>query len=696
MRILLAHQGFPPQSVGGSELYVEGAARSLAMRHAVGVLHRSADPSRGDGDIAESDRNGLRVFAVNNLHRRHPGFEAYRDPAMTAAAARVFDAFEPDVAHVHHLNGLSTGLVLEARRRGIPVVLTLHDFWPACPLGQLVNLNLQVCPGPTPTRCLACVGSQVRWRPSRIRARLETMREVLRASDLVLAPSRFVCDRMARLGFPGIEFLPNGHAPLDVVPRRHVEGRICFGFVGSCIPSKGVHVLAEAFLRLAEPCARLTIHGPFVPYHGDAGYEARIRGLLRQTPGAEVRGGFPHSSLPQVLAGVDVLVVPSLWEENAPLTVEEAFQARLPVLASDHGGLRERVREGIDGLLFRPGDPADLARVMRRLLDEPGLLERLGREPRLAPTLEDHAGALLDCYARARERYVSRAGRVGVVVVNRGRPEDTAAAVSSALDPTLTPVVLVVENGPGLEGALPAGVERLRLPENLGFAAGANAGLRLLRERGCNRTLVLNNDARLLPGALRRLAEALDDEGLAAVGPVILREDGRVESRGLIQTRWGRTRLVGHGERDAPAEGRSAAEALSGAALMLRLSTLDVVGPFDEAYFHSFEDAEWCARARQAGLGLAVVLGARVRHASGATLGASPDRLYYAARNHLRAAERLRPLAGVARLAREAVILALNLAHALRQRDVPRLKGARAVLDGFHDFRRSRFGPRPA
>ncbi len=697
MRILLAHQGFPQQSVGGSELYVEGVARTLAIRHAVAVLHRSDDPSREDGDLVASDRNGLRLFALNNLHRRHPGFESYRDPTMTAAAVRVFDAFEPDVAHVHHLNGLSTGLVFEARRRGIPVVVTLHDFWPACPLGQLVNLSLHVCPGPTPTRCLGCVGAQVRWRPSRIAARLETMREVLRASDLVLAPSRFVCERLAVLGFSGIESLPNGNAPLEVVPRRRVEGRLRIGFVGSCIPSKGVHVLAEAFLRLAEPRASLRIHGPFVPYHGDTGYEARIRGLLRASPGAEVHGAFPHSSLAQVLAGFDVLVAPSLWEENAPLSVEEAFQARLPVLASDHGGLRERVRDGIDGLLFRPGDPADLARVMRRLLDEPGLLERLGREPRLAPTLEVHADALLDCYARARERYRTRTGRVGVVVVNRGRPEDTAAAVRSALDPTLAPAVLVVENGPGPDGELPAGVDRLRLPENLGFAAGANAGMRRLRERGCDRALVLNNDARLEPGALRRLAEALDDEGLAAVGPVILREDGRVESRGLrLEMRWGRTRLVGHGERDAPAEGRAAAEALSGAALMLRLSALDVVGAFDEAYFHSFEDAEWCARGRAAGLGLAVVLGARVHHASAATLGASSDRLYYAARNHLRAAERLRPLTGGARLAREAAILALNLAHALRQCDVPRLRGARAVLDGFRDFRHSRFGPRPA
>lgn len=697
MRILLAHQGYPPQSMGGSELYVEGLARTLAARHEVAVLHRSADPAREDHEVVVSEREGVRLFALNNLHRRHPGFESYRDPGITEAAMRIVEAFGPDIVHIHNLTGLCSGLVFEARRRGIPVVVTLHDFWPACPLGQLVNLRLEVCPGPTPRRCLSCVGGQVAWRPWRIAARLETMREVLRTADVVLAPSRFLAERLAALGFPGIEFLPNGHATFDAAPQRRIDGRVCFGFVGACIPSKGVHVLAEAFRRLGDPRASLAIHGAFVPYHGDTGYEARVRAILHDAPGAEVDGPFPPSARAEVLAGVDVLVVPSIWEENAPLTVEEAFQARLPVVASDHGGLRERIRDGLDGLLFRPGDSADLARVMRRLLDEPGLLERLGRDPLLPPTMEAHATALGRRYELARERHRRRPGVVGVLVVNRGRPGDTAAAVRSALDATLAPAILVVENGPGPDAEIPAGVERLRLPQNLGFAAGANAGLRRLRERGCDRVLLLNNDARLDTGALRRLAEALEDEQLAAVGPVVLRADGRVESRGLrFEARWGRARLVGHGERDAAAEGRASVDALSGAALMLRLAALDCAGELDEAYFHSFEDAEWCLRARRAGLGLAVVLGARVRHASAATLGASPDRLYYAARNHLRAADRLRPLTGVARNTREAAILALNLAHALLQGDVPRLRGARAVLEGFLDFRRGRFGPRPA
>jgi len=333
---------------------------------------------------------------------------------------------------------------------------------------------------------------------------------------------------------------------------------------------------------------------------------------------------------------------------------------------------------------------------MRRLLDDPALRGRLGSTPPAVPTFEEHARALDSVYARARRRRSRRHGRVGVVVLDRGRPEDAAAAARSAQDPVVAPRIVMVENGPGPDAVRPAGVDLLCLPRNAGYAAGMNAGIAHLRARGCDRFLLLNNDAVLDPGCLLRLAEALDGPAWAAAGPVVLRaSDGRVESEGIrFEPRWGRQRLAAHGEAFLPGEGRVAAESLSGAAWMLTAAALDRVGMLDEAYFHSFEDTDWCLRARAAGLSLALVRGAVVRHAGGRTLGpASPARLYYAARNHLRAAERHRPLAGPARWLRRSAIVALNLAHALRQDDVPRWAGVRAVLRGVADFHRGAYGP---
>jgi GT2 family glycosyltransferase len=256
--------------------------------------------------------------------------------------------------------------------------------------------------------------------------------------------------------------------------------------------------------------------------------------------------------------------------------------------------------------------------------------------------------------------------------------------------------VVIVENG-SRSADTPA-APAPPLPENRGFAGGMNAGIERLLSDGCDRILLLNNDAVLEPGCLRLLAEALEDSRLGAVGPTLLRaQDGRVESRGLsVDWRWGRVRMEGHGAADDGGAGLVSVEALSGAAIMLTRGALERVGGLDADYFFSFEDVDWCVRARRAGLGLAVVLGARARHAGSATIGrGSPERAYYATRNHLRAAEKLEPLTGGRLWLRRAAILALNLAHALGQSETGRLRACAAVLDGFRDARRGRFGPRP-
>ncbi len=210
----------------------------------------------------------------------------------------------------------------------------------------------------------------------------------------------------------------------------------------------------------------------------------------------------------------------------------------------------------------------------------------------------------------------------------------------------------------------------------------------LLWKVATNRVLLLNNDAVLEGGALRRLAEALDDPALAAVGATVITPAGAVESRGQrFDARWGRQRLIDHGRTDEHGEGLRPVAAVAGPAWMIRTDALDAVGELDEAFFWSFEETDWSLRARARGLGVAIVLGARVRHAGSATLGtASPDRLYYAARNHLRLAARV----GAPRTA----VAALNLAHALRQHAVPRLAAVRAVLAGLRDAAHGKGGPR--
>ncbi len=173
--------------------------------------------------------------------------------------------------------------------------------------------------------------------------------------------------------------------------------------MGSLLVSKAPHLLLEAFAGLPRGRATLEIFGSFTPYHGDDRYRSQVEPLLAQ-PDVHVHGPIPHDAVPQALASIDVLVVPSVWLENAPFVIREAFAAGVPVIASNIGGMAEMVADGRTGLLFQVGDAADLRRTMRRVIEEAGLLDRLraGVEP--GRTIQEDARWTRDLYRAARGR----------------------------------------------------------------------------------------------------------------------------------------------------------------------------------------------------------------------------------------------------------------------------------------------------
>jgi glycosyltransferase involved in cell wall biosynthesis len=167
------------------------------------------------------------------------------------------------------------------------------------------------------------------------------------------------------------------------------------------MPSKGLHVLIDAFRGLTEN-ARLTVFGGAPA--GDPGEYAR--GVLASA--ADRRIAFPGRIDPREVASafraIDVLVVPSLWFENAPLTIREAFASHTPVVASRCGGMAECVRDGIDGLLFAPGSVADLRAALRRLARDPELIATLSRQAPPVKTIAQQAVELDASYERLMRR----------------------------------------------------------------------------------------------------------------------------------------------------------------------------------------------------------------------------------------------------------------------------------------------------
>jgi glycosyltransferase involved in cell wall biosynthesis len=156
-------------------------------------------------------------------------------------------------------------------------------------------------------------------------------------------------------------------------------------------------VLVEAFGRLTEN-ARLVIFG--APPTGDPGVYARSVLAAATDRRISIPGRVEPARVAAALQSIDVLVVPSLWFENAPLTIREAFAARTPVVASRSGGMAESVRDGVDGLLFTTGSAPDLTAALRRFVREPELLPALSSRTPPIKSVASHARELEEMFRR--------------------------------------------------------------------------------------------------------------------------------------------------------------------------------------------------------------------------------------------------------------------------------------------------------
>ena len=440
MRILHAIHDFLPRHRAGSELYAFHLCRELAGRHRVGVLCAEYDPSRPQGSVLRREHAGLPVFELVNNWAFERFEDSYRSPHVAEQLERVLGEFQPELLHVHNLLNLSLDLPAQARRRGIPVVATLHDYTLVCPSGgQRVHVAEQhTCLQIDPERCSRCfaqspfAGAMVLGRlagaaplpgpslqlaralgrrfpraaaalaargsrrvaptPDEIRRRLEYALRAALAVDLFVAPSRSLADEYLRLGIPAekLRVSDYGFPPLGAAPPRAADARapLRIGFVGTLVWHKGAHVLLEAVARLPRDRFELLVFGSVETFPD---YVASLR---RQAFGLPVRflGGFESGDASRVYARIDVLVVPSLWPENSPLVIHEAFQAGVPVVGARVGGIPELLRGGECGLLYDAHSAADLARCLATLVaSRERLAELAAAPPPVKPIAQDAA-----------------------------------------------------------------------------------------------------------------------------------------------------------------------------------------------------------------------------------------------------------------------------------------------------------------
>jgi len=443
LELLYVVHGFPPDTWAGTEIYTLNLAQEMKRRgHGVTILARAPGPG-GEGsawapgepedfELIEDEFDGLPV--VRLIHRlQHRSLEeSYRQPRAEAAFRKVLHKVKPDVVHFQHLIHTSIGLVEIAHDAGMATVVTCHDYWAICPRVQMIRPDGERCEGNMGAGCFLCVkekqldrvpaaakagklgdallsaiaggagrvgtarAKELAAEYAELRTREEDVPAAFAAADLRISPSRFLRQKLLD-EYPGFDkhsflFSDNGMRTDHVKALKKKKSKVVrFGFVGSLVWYKGDEVLVRAMAELGpDVAAELNVYGSFDPDKDE--HHAKLQKLVKKT-GAKVtfKGRFDNSKLSEVYAEIDVLVVPSVWFENSPITIHEAYLTHTPVVTSDIGGMAEFVRDGVDGLHFKVGDEADLAKTLKRFVDERGLLKKLSADWMPIKTIEENA-----------------------------------------------------------------------------------------------------------------------------------------------------------------------------------------------------------------------------------------------------------------------------------------------------------------
>lgn len=405
-RIVHLVHGWPPFQQAGTELYAYWLARQQRLWNDVSVYARGGDPARADGDAVELLDDGIRVRIVTNDFTARDPFRrnAIRDRTIERDFERFLQTERPDVLHVHHLAGHAFSLARVARRLGIPILLQIQDWWFMCARVNLYDRDGNRCSGPGFEKCARCV-TLTKLAPAPITNRLlhaarrSATRQALDAADAYIAGSQAIRDDYVRAGVidssKPFRVIPYGVSVVaDQQARLPARPPIRFGYVGSIAPHKGVHVAVEA-MRALDP-ARASLH-----IWGDAsafpGYASDLR---RRGEGAAIvfEGRFREDEKARVFASMDVLLVPSIGLESFGLAAREAMTCGVPVIASAGGALSEMFAPGHGGDLFPAGDAAALHSILRRVIEEPALIDRWSARIQPPKRADDHAAEIQSVY----------------------------------------------------------------------------------------------------------------------------------------------------------------------------------------------------------------------------------------------------------------------------------------------------------
>lgn len=326
-----------------------------------------------------------------------------------AALGAALDTWRPDVIHCHNIyHQLSPSVLAAAQHRGIPVVLTMHDYKLACPTYQFLDhgepCTACVSQGPWQAARRACKdGSRAASGVAALEVWLHRRFHAYEPVGRFIAPSRFLADQIARAGvYPARLTVLDNLTDVESTQAQVRPGRGAV-FAGRLSFEKGVDTLVRAVAQMPVGAT----DGPLLDIAGDGPDRPVLEALAAEVAPGRVRfhGRLSKTDLMALVRGAAVSIVPSRWHENQPLSVLESFASGVPVIATTLGGLPELVVDGETGWLVGPDDVPGLTRALLAAVRDPAESHRRGRtarhlaEQRFAPSV--HLRKLASVYTEA-------------------------------------------------------------------------------------------------------------------------------------------------------------------------------------------------------------------------------------------------------------------------------------------------------
>jgi len=381
MKIIICCNAYPPNFIGGAELIAHFQALELTKKgHEVFVFCGETSGKKKRYVLEKEVYEGLNV---NRIHLSpmdyQPEYVNFSHKKVEEHFINLLNNFKPDIVHFHNIIGLSAGIIYLTNKRKIKTFLTLHDKWGFCYKNTGINEE-KICENYN--SCNKCMPFINEGRESRIpiQMRKDYLSLIFLYVDHFISPSRYLAQQYIKAEFPEnkMNVLWNGIniKKFECVPTTKINsGKTRFTYVGYLGRHKGLHLLLDALAQLPNQ------KNVIINLVGEGDEEQNLKHHIKKS-GSEKHfkfwGKIDNNQIEKVYRETDILVLPSIWPENQPVSITEAMACKIPVIATRLGGSVELVDDNKSGFLFEFNNSLDLSHKMGEFISNPSKIKQFG------------------------------------------------------------------------------------------------------------------------------------------------------------------------------------------------------------------------------------------------------------------------------------------------------------------------------